>query len=215
MPPSESILLTTFLLPPAPLPTILTLKKFTDLFPKTHRQNPQIKFLYRELQHARALEIDEVKRNIAREVKKGEAQMREVARVRRESERGEIESREEEEEEQEDGDGDGDMDMDAQTTSRKSRTPYTLPTILLALSSACVDLTTTIATQETELQSLLQEIEMIVGDLSDLRYGKFVRPVGALGGTEEDGGPGLREEVLKGLRGLEEVARERLRGEGG
>lgn len=53
-----------------------------------------------------------MKRNIAREVKKGEGQQREVARVRRESERGGVA--------REDGENGGDEDRD----DRVLRPPY-------------------------------------------------------------------------------------------
>ena len=91
MAPTESTILTNFLLPPAPLPTILSLQKFTGLFPKAQRSNPQVKYLYRELQHVRALDIDEVKQNIAQEVKIGEKQRREVVRARRRADKEEME----------------------------------------------------------------------------------------------------------------------------
>lgn len=91
MAPTESTILTNFLLPPSPLPTILSLQKFTSLFPKAQRSNPQVKYLYRELQHLRALDIDEVKQNIVREVKVGEKQRREVIRARRRADKVEVE----------------------------------------------------------------------------------------------------------------------------
>lgn len=101
MAPTESTILTNFLLPPAPLPTILSLQKFISLFPKTQRSNPQVKSLYRELQHLRALDIDEVKQNIAREVKVGEKQRREVVRARRRADRENIDGSDEREVEME------------------------------------------------------------------------------------------------------------------
>ena len=91
MAPTESTLLANFLLPPAPLPTILSLQKFTDLFPKTQRSNPQIRVLYRELQHIRALDTDEVQRNIAQEGKRGERQRWEVVKARRKADREDME----------------------------------------------------------------------------------------------------------------------------
>ena len=91
MPPTESSILTSFLLPPAPLPTIISPKKFTSLFPKSQHSNPHITDLYRDLQHTRALNTDQVTRNIAREVKNGERQRREVVKARRIAKRGEVE----------------------------------------------------------------------------------------------------------------------------
>ena len=82
MAPTESNVLTKFLLSPSPLPTIISLQKFTECFPKSQRTNSQIKILYRELQHIRSLDDDQVKHNIVQEVKKGERQRREVVRAR-------------------------------------------------------------------------------------------------------------------------------------
>ncbi len=90
MAPTESAILSNFLLPPAPLPTIISLRKFTELFPAAQRSDPQIATLYRELQHQRAMDTDDVKRNIAAEVRRGEAQRREVVRARRRADTNEV-----------------------------------------------------------------------------------------------------------------------------
>ncbi len=92
MAPSELAILSSFLLPPAPLPTLVSLQKFTDLFPRAQRGNPQIQHLYRELQHQRALDTDQVKQNITAECKRGQRQMREIAKARRKSEQEELEA---------------------------------------------------------------------------------------------------------------------------
>ena len=91
MAPTEASILSNFLLLPAPLHTIITLHKFTELFPRPQRSNPQIKLLYRELQYQRGLQTDEIKENIAQEVKEGSRQQKEVARARRKTERHETE----------------------------------------------------------------------------------------------------------------------------
>lgn len=91
MAPTESKILANFLLSPAALPNIISLTKFTDLFPKAQRLNPQIGLLYRELQHIRALDTDEVQRNITQEVKRGERQRRDVAKARRKVDREDME----------------------------------------------------------------------------------------------------------------------------
>lgn len=85
MPPSESSILRGFLLPPAPLPVALPFEQFKGLFPRPLQSNPKLQDLYRELQRQRAIDIDDVKRNIEVEVKKGEQQRREVIRARRKS----------------------------------------------------------------------------------------------------------------------------------
>jgi hypothetical protein len=89
MPPTEATLLSAFLLPPAPLPAIITLKSFTQLFPKSQQSSPQVKALYRDLQNQRARITDAVAKNIIAEVKRGNAQRRAVVRARREAEKEE------------------------------------------------------------------------------------------------------------------------------
>ena len=89
MAPTEATILSTFLLPPAPLPSIISLKAFTDLFPRAQQSSPQIRNLYRDLQHQRAQLTDAVARNIAAEIKRGNAQRRTVVRARRAAERQE------------------------------------------------------------------------------------------------------------------------------
>lgn len=83
MAPTETSILSNFLLHPAPLPAIISLQQFTELFPPTQRADPQIPVLYRELQHQRAMDTDDVRRNIAAEAIRGQAHMREVRRERR------------------------------------------------------------------------------------------------------------------------------------
>jgi centromere-localized protein 2 len=85
---TESSLLSGLLLPPAPLPLAIPLATFIDLFPRSHRSSPDIPLLYRELQYQVALGIDDVKRNIAAEVSKGEETRTRVTRARRRAERG-------------------------------------------------------------------------------------------------------------------------------
>jgi Cnl2/NKP2 family protein len=89
MPPTEATLLSAFLLPPAPLPAIVTLKSFAQLFPKPQQSSPQVKALYRDLQNERARITDSVGKNIVAEVKRGNAQRRAVVKARREAEKEE------------------------------------------------------------------------------------------------------------------------------
>lgn len=79
---TESSLLTSFLLPPAPLTVSLSLQQFAELFPKSRREDVSIPSLYRELQKQRAQDIERVKQNIAAEAKLGESQQRYIKRLR-------------------------------------------------------------------------------------------------------------------------------------
>ncbi|MCJ1438368.1 hypothetical protein MMC27_007756 [Xylographa pallens] len=182
--PTESSLLTRLLLPPASLSTILTLQKFTALFPVSVRSSPQIPLLYRDLQHQRALQIDAVRKNIAVEAKRGENMKREVIRTRRREEReGSRLGLDVEEDEGIEG--------LLENMGRIGRS-HTLASILPELDAACSDLEAEIAELEDESGRVLSEMQRTVGELSDLRYGKFTVSV--------------RGEVLDGLKELRATA---------
>lgn len=83
MAPTESDILHNYLTVPAQLPSIISLDEFTELFPKAHRSNPQIRLLYRDLQHQRRGLVDTVAENIADEEKRGKSIKREIAYTRR------------------------------------------------------------------------------------------------------------------------------------
>jgi hypothetical protein len=89
MAPTQSTILTTFLLPPAPLPALISLNTFTALFPRAQQSSPLIKTLYRDLQRQRATVVDFVTRNIEDECKSGNEQRRAVVRARRNMEKEE------------------------------------------------------------------------------------------------------------------------------
>lgn len=68
---TESQILTSYLLPPSPLPTITPYSAFLTLVPATYRNNPEyasaIKCLYRDLQFQRDITLSQVQENIERE----------------------------------------------------------------------------------------------------------------------------------------------------
>lgn len=80
---SEEKILSTWLLVPASLQSVMTLGAFTRLFPTSQANNPQIRRLYRDLQHQRASLVDSIERNIEAEAAYGNAQKRSVLKVRR------------------------------------------------------------------------------------------------------------------------------------
>ncbi|MCJ1414268.1 hypothetical protein MMC32_000594 [Xylographa parallela] len=182
--PTEFSLLTRLLLPPASLSTILTLQEFTALFPIVVRSSPQIPLLYRDLQHQRALQIDAVRKNIAAEAKRGDTMKREVIRTRR---------REEREGPRlglnvEEAVGMEEL-LEIIGSTGKS---HTLASILPELDTACSDLEAEITELEDQAGTVLSEMQRTVGELSDLRYGKFAVSV--------------REKVLDGLKELRATA---------
>lgn len=83
MPSQEAAILSDFLLAPASLNSFLTLEEFTNILPRSHRENPAVKSLYRELQRLRNEDIEAVRANIADEVKKSRPLKRQCVRARR------------------------------------------------------------------------------------------------------------------------------------
>ena len=87
MAPTESSILKNFLLAAATFSSVISLEEFADLFPDTQQDSSEIEQLYRELQHQRAIDADDVNHNIELEAKRGEKMKRDVARARREENR--------------------------------------------------------------------------------------------------------------------------------
>lgn len=90
MAPTEAAILTNYLLIPAQLPAIISLKGFTELFPRAQQSSPQIRRLYRDLQTQRNALIDDVTSNIVHEAKRGKVLRREALRAKREAEGQEV-----------------------------------------------------------------------------------------------------------------------------
>ncbi|OCK88620.1 uncharacterized protein K441DRAFT_668699 [Cenococcum geophilum 1.58] len=187
MSPSENSILTNFLLPPAPLPAIISLRQFTELFPRAYQSNPHVKVLYQELQHQRVIDIDDVKRGIATEVKRGEKQRRQISRTRRKLNQEYVA-----------GIGGQEALIEAELFGNAAKPPttqrHTGQTIIPEMGHACADIEAEISTMEAEAESLLAEISTTIGDLSDLRYGRFTR----IGGLGED----LGQDVLGAIKRL-------------
>lgn len=83
MPSQEAKLLSDFLLAPAPLRDFMTLRQFTDIFPRSHRENPAVQDLYRELHRLREADIEAVRNDITKEVKRSKQLRRAYAQERR------------------------------------------------------------------------------------------------------------------------------------
>ena len=90
MAPTESTILANYLLVPAQLPAIISLKEFTELFPRAQQPSPHIRTLYRDLQTQRNALVDAVSANIEDETKRGKILRRDVVRARREAENREV-----------------------------------------------------------------------------------------------------------------------------
>ncbi|OJK04131.1 hypothetical protein ASPACDRAFT_57463 [Aspergillus aculeatus ATCC 16872] len=187
MAPSETAILSNFLLTPAPLPTIISLQQFTELFPKRLRSHPHIRVLYRELQEIREQDMDLVNENIDKEAVQGERQKAELRKSLMKTGIDGISSAEQRE-----------MDMDfelfGQTTSTSNY--HSVSSLLAAMQTACSNVEHEVTEVDKEASSLLSDLHGLVGDLSDLRYGKMQGPVGMTG--EE-----VVNEAIRGLQNLE------------
>lgn len=185
-------MLTSYLLEPASLPTILPYSQFLALFPSQHRSNPQIKLLYRDLQFLRTVDMDIVQENIAAECKRGDRIKVEMLRQlhadgKRQSELGDQREME------------IDMQLFGPTGSlpRRGRR-HTMDSLLRDMEDTCQQLETETQQAEAEAEEVLRHMKDTVGALSDLRYGKFAKAP-----SVED--EGMEGEVVKALKGFEEA----------
>lgn len=188
MAPSEESILSNFLLTPAPLPTVLSLQKFTELFPKRLRNHPHIRTLYRELQQAREHDLDQVNGNIDSEIQQGE---RQKAELRKAGLATGVEAANDDEQKE--------MDMDLHLFGQTTTNPddyHSVDSLLTAMEAACSHIEREIASVDQEATGLVTQLDTTVGDLSDLRYGKFQGPNSA---------SSVAEEAMKGLQHLEDT----------
>lgn len=86
MAPTETKILSDYLLVPAQLPAIISLQEFTELFPRSLQSSPQIRNLYRDLQTQRNAVVDSVAAEIEAEAKRGKAMRRVMIKAKREEE---------------------------------------------------------------------------------------------------------------------------------
>ncbi|KAJ5935148.1 hypothetical protein N7466_004695 [Penicillium verhagenii] len=192
MAPSEESILSNFLLTPAPLPTVLSLQKFTDLFPKRLRNHPHIRALYRELQQIREHDMDQVNGNIDTEIHEGERQKAELHKA---SLTAGVEATNDEEQRE----VDMDLHLFGQTTSN-SQDYHSVESLLAEMETACTHIEREIADIDQEASGLVAGLSTTVGGLSDLRYGKFAGP-----GSASD----VAEQSIQGLQNLEETCYEK------
>ncbi|KAI9665699.1 MAG: hypothetical protein M1821_003633 [Bathelium mastoideum] len=164
MAPTERSILNGFLLPAATLPSAISSDEFTELFPEARQASPEIGQLYRELQHQRAIDADDVKHNIEAEARRGEKMKRDVACARK------VETQEHTADTT-----DAAMEITASLFGTRDALPrsrpHTLRTVQPAIADACRELEVEIAEMEAETKSLLRGAETTLGRLGDLDYG--------------------------------------------
>lgn len=191
MAPSESSILRRFLLSPAPLPSVVSLRQFRDLFPRSYRDHPHVKLLYRELQHLRALDVDDVQANITREVKRGDRLRRQLRRINPEND---ISTR--------DSEVALDVELDMAIFGPADCSPnsqsHSLESVIPDLETACTDVEVELDRLKQDIDGVTKGIGMAISDLSDLRYGKLSQ---APGSTDL-----LTDDILQGLERLDEVS---------
>ncbi|KAL6238156.1 hypothetical protein BDW75DRAFT_202113 [Aspergillus navahoensis] len=190
MAPSETSILSSFLLSAASLPQIISLKQFTGLFPKRLRSHPHIRVLYRELQQLREQDMDMVNENIDKEVRQGDRQKADLRKSIAKTGVDDSGSNDQRE-----------MDMDVHlfgSTSASYDKQHSVSSLLAAMEAACTDVEREIVGVDEEAATLLLELNSTVGDLSDLRYGKMQ---GSVGATNE----GIVSAAIRGLDNLEDA----------
>ncbi|KAF2829702.1 hypothetical protein CC86DRAFT_367645 [Ophiobolus disseminans] len=185
MPSQEATILSDFLLAPAALREFVTLRDFTDIFPKGHRTNPAVKNLYRELQRLREKDIDLVRHAIADEVKRSKRLRREYASERRRLNDATVA-----------GLDPVALQIEEEFSGDGRRKPHTISSVHSSIEEACQSLESQVAEIEAENARALAEVQEVVGALSDLRHGRFAQPAS---------GEDLGEEVLATLKRLEAV----------
>ncbi|KAI9684921.1 MAG: hypothetical protein M1822_005570 [Bathelium mastoideum] len=154
MAPTERSILNGFLLPAATLPSAISSDEFTELFPEARQASPEIGQLYRELQHQRAIDADDVKHNIEAEARRGEKMKRDVACARK------VETQEHTAD-----------TTDAAMEITASVMDFRQNDLTLILRVAIWELEVEIAEMEAETKSLLRGAETTLGRLGDLDYG--------------------------------------------
>ncbi|KAJ4356228.1 uncharacterized protein N0V89_004258 [Didymosphaeria variabile] len=185
MPSTEAKLLSDFLVAPASLRDFMTLRQFTDIFPKGHRSNPAVKELYHELYTLRERDIEAVRQDIALEVKRSKQLRREYARERRQVDEANVA-----------GLDSIALQMEGEFSGAHGRKPHTLQTVHASIEKACASLESQIARIELENHAALVEVQDTISALSDLRKGTF---------PQTAGGEDIGEEVLATLKRLEAV----------
>ena len=189
MAPTEELILSNFLLSPAPLPTVLSLQKFTELFPKRLRNHPHVRTIYRELQQIREHDMDQVNGNIDQEIQQGEHLK---AELRKASLATGVEAVNQEEQRE--------IALDFHLLGQRptdAEDYHSVVGLLAEMEASCATLEREIADSEREATRILEDLKTTVGDLSDLRYGKLQGPTGPSNS--------LVDETIQGLQNLEDA----------
>lgn len=202
---TETTILQSYLLPPASLTNILSFAHFQQLFPTSSKSHPHVKTLYRDLQFLRSVDADVVRENIDSETRKSNAFTRDMLRSLQ-AERKQNSSLPKKRKRDDEGSSDGvqaeaDVALDTQMFGPLGMLPkhdryHDAGSLLAEMETACEALEREGETSKHDANMLLAAMQGTVGNLSDLRYGKF-----KMAGAEAGGG--LEKSVLESLKALD------------
>lgn len=188
MAPTEASILSSYLLNPASLPTIVSLEQFQELFPRQHRSNSSIRLLYKDLQFLRTVDVNVVEENINREAAIGERQKLSMYQGLHQGKGGNVDV------EQYQGDIDIHVFGPSGSLSAISQM-HDKGSLLREMEKVCRDLESQIQNSQSAAEHHLEELRETIGGLSDLRYGKFSK----VPGSDHN----LAEEVVTALKNLD------------
>ncbi|KAH8842424.1 hypothetical protein MCOR27_005756 [Pyricularia oryzae] len=184
MAPTESTILSNFLLAPAQLPTIISMDEFKALFPLQHRSSAQVRSLYRDLQRQRSNVVEVVSENIAEETSRHANVIR--RQVTRADRIGTLADEYDAEDEVEKA-------LVASSSTPVGNDPLTnLSIVVQSMETSLTAVESQIKDLHTEETRLLELVKKTVGDLSDLRYGRLSNA-------------SLPQQVLDGLKNLQDI----------
>lgn len=203
---TETSILQSYLLPPASLPNIMSFSQFQQLFPASARTHPHIKTLYRDLQFLRSVDADVVRENIDTETRKSAGIRREMLRgMQAERKSGLTQGTKRKRED--DGRRTGpetEVAIDFQLFGPSGMLPnhdryHNAESLLAEMETACDALEREGEIFEQEADITLAAMQTTVGNLSDLRYGRFAKIAGS------EIGDGLERSVIQSLKALEQA----------
>ncbi|KAK2066449.1 hypothetical protein P8C59_000272 [Phyllachora maydis] len=180
MAPTESTILTRYLLVPSQLTTALSLDEFTALFPRAQQASSQVRSLYRDLQSQRRAVIEDIAAGIEAEAKRGKSLHRALVSARKDA---------------------GAQDRDDELAIERAlfgtdaaHRRKDLHSVLADMDGAVKDLERQIELLRSTAEELLDSVRQTVGHMSDLRYGRLANSQ-------------LRDQVDEGLASLRDTCK--------
>jgi centromere-localized protein 2 len=184
----------------------MSFSQFQQLFPASNRSHPHIKTLYRDLQFLRSVDADVVRENIEGEVRKSAGIRRDLLRGLQADRKPDIvQARKRKRDGNEERTDPGiEEAIDVQLFGPLSMLPkpdryHDAESLLAEMEAACEALEREGDLSQQEADTALSNMREIVGNLSDLRYGKFAKMAGS------EASDGLEKSVVQSLKALEQA----------